>query len=217
LLSIFRIVNSQGERELEPVYWSIVSIGTGILDAARESDRGKMIWLQIVWFLLGVIFPLLSNVLYLALLWAPAVTPARHLETLFHAAEFGFAWNCAEVFVISTIFAVVEIPNFGNGLIDAGCSACYVVGAELLPELAVMAVGTVINLFAGFWTYVAARRGLYHGRERIPQEQYHRQQPVQKSCWRRRCWSLRLCRWCSCRRRKAIPEETVSPEAEQRV
>lgn len=166
LVYIFSIINKLGANPLPPINYSIASVGTALMDSAVAGGEGRLRWLQIVWFLLGVAMPLLSNSLYLILLWKPM--SKFRLEQLLFASEIAFAWSSAEVFILSTIFAVSEIPTFGNGLIESGCSYCYVVDSKLLPELAVIIVGALASTVASVWLFQVAHKTLYAGRERYP-------------------------------------------------
>jgi hypothetical protein len=159
LLDIFRITNTRGPYELEPDDYSIVSVGLDLPTSARAQDEGAMRWLQIIWFLFGVAAPLATNVLLFLLLWVPL--ERNQLQRLFFCAEVSFAWSGAEVFVVSTIFAVLEIPTFGAGLIDSGCSTCYVVDSMLLAGLAVTGVGTIASMGATIWLYQVSHSKLY--------------------------------------------------------
>jgi hypothetical protein len=159
LLDIFRITKTRGPYELEPDDYSIVSVGRELPESARDQDEGAMRWLQIIWFFLGVAAPLATNILLVLLLWVPL--ERNGLQRLFFCAEVSFAWSGAEVFVLSTIFAVLEIPTFGDGLIDSGCRTCYVVDSMLLAELAVTGVGTIASMGAAMWLYQVSHSKLY--------------------------------------------------------
>jgi hypothetical protein len=159
LLGIFRITNTRGPYELEPDDYSIVSVGRDLPESARDQDEGAMRLLQIIWFLLGVAAPLATNVLLGLLLWIPL--ERNQLQRLFFCAEVSFAWSGAEVFVLSTIFAVLEIPTFGDGLIDSGCQTCYVVDSMLLAELAVTGVGASASMGAAMLLYQVSHNKLY--------------------------------------------------------
>jgi hypothetical protein len=159
LLDIFRITNTRGPFVLEPDDYSIVSVGQDLPESGRDQDEGAMRLLQIIWFFLGVAAPLATNVLLGLLLWIPL--ERNQLQRLFFCAEVSFAWSGAEVFVLSTIFAVLEIPTFGDGLIDSGCRTCYVVDSMLLAELAVMGIGTIASMGSAMWLYQVSHSKLY--------------------------------------------------------
>jgi hypothetical protein len=127
--------------------------------SARDEDKGAMRWLQIIWFFHGVAAPMTTNFLLGLLLWIPL--ERKQLQRLFFWAEISFAWSGAEVFVLSTIIGVLEIPTFGDGLIDSGCRTCYVVDSMLLAELAVTGVGTIASVGAAMWIYQVSRSKLY--------------------------------------------------------
>lgn len=158
LLDIFRITNTRGPYESAHDY-SIVSLGRDLPDSARDQGRGAMRWLQIIWFFLGVAAPLTTNILLGLLLWIPL--DRNQLQRLYFWAEVSFAWSGAEVYVLSTIFAVLEIPTFGDGLIDSGCRTCYIVDSMLLTELAVTGVGTITSIGAALWLHHVSHNKLY--------------------------------------------------------
>lgn len=162
----FKIVNTQGTHTLDPKYESVISIGQSLPGSAFPGTKGQLRWLQLVWFILTLAAPLLSNVLSLLLMWMP--WSRRDLIPLFFAAEWAYAWSSAEVLFVSTIFAVVQIPTFGNGLITSGCTSCYVVGSQLLPTLAVLGAGTLCNMVANCTLFPLTQRALY-GPERLRQ------------------------------------------------
>jgi hypothetical protein len=100
--------------------------------------------------------------LFIALLWLPVSKAV--LERLFFASEVVFAWSGSEVYVLSTVMAVAQLPTFGNGLINSGCSVCFVVTSQMFPELAIMAVGAVVNMCAFFWCFLLVHPVIYHDR-----------------------------------------------------
>jgi hypothetical protein len=166
LVYIFSITNSSRGAVVDSSLYSVANLGVKLPESAVAGHLGMYVWLAIVWYLLGVALPLLSSLLFLAVLWAPLSRTA--LERLLFAAEVVFAWSCSEVFVISTIAAVAQIPKFGNGLISAGCTVCFVVGSQVLPELSALAVGALLQVVASCWCFAAARGVVYRGRLVLP-------------------------------------------------
>jgi hypothetical protein len=162
LLYTFQLSTSQGTHKLPPVDYSIVKLGKELPYSSQPGTEGRMRWLQLVWFFLGVAIPLLHIVMCGVLLYAP-LTKTR-LERLFFWTEVSFSWSSAEVFAVSTIFAISQVPTFGNGLIKSGCVTCYVVGASLLPELGVLLAGTVAYMGAAFWLFKLMRPVIFEGR-----------------------------------------------------
>ena len=71
--------------------------------------------------------------------------------------------SCAEVLFVSTIFAVQQMPVFGDGLVENNCAACFLVDTNILPEFAVLCVGTVMNVGVNVWVYRKAHGILYGG------------------------------------------------------
>jgi len=77
-------------------------------------------------------------------------------------AEIAFAWSCAEVLLLSTIFAVLQMPIFGDGLVENDCTACFIITTRILPEFAILCVGTVLNVTVNVWLYRKAHSVIYH-------------------------------------------------------
>ena len=162
IVIIFSVSNYSRGSLVDTSLYSVMNLGGMLTESAVNGHLGMYVWLQIIWYLLGVALPLASSALSLVLLWAPL--PRAQLENLYFAAEVVFAWSSAEVFVLSTIFAVAQIPKFGNGLISAGCTVCFVVQSQLLPELAIITVGAVLHVVAGCWCFGVVHKILYRDR-----------------------------------------------------
>jgi hypothetical protein len=184
LVYIFSVSNSSRGTIVDSFLYSVVSLGLKLPESAVTGHLGMYVWLEIIWYLLGVALPLLSSLLFLTILWAPLSLCA--LERLLFAAEVAFAWSCSEVFVISTIAAVAQIPKFGSGLISAGCTVCFVVGSQMLPDLSVVAVGALLHLVASFWCFGAARGIVYRDRLVLPSRWRRDDAPARWSCSCRR-------------------------------
>jgi hypothetical protein len=160
LLHFFDVTKTQQGVQREAESFSIASIGQGLPDSGRYGENeGGLVYLQIVWFLLGVVMPLVSSISLLFLLLQPKTTEG--LRSLLLLAEVSLAWSCAEVYVVSTILAVREIPTFGEGLVDTGCSQCYTVETSITAEVAAIAIGTAINLAAAFVLLRMAHKAAY--------------------------------------------------------
>jgi uncharacterized paraquat-inducible protein A len=165
ILSVYQVSSHQGSSQLTAShfeYYSIVKLGADLPYSSQEGTHGRMTWLAIVWFGLGVFFPLFGMILCAAVLYAPL--PKRRLEQLFAWTEVCFAWSSAEVFCLSTIFAITQVPKFGNGLIKSGCVSCYVVSAALLPNLVVLIVATVAYVLAFVWLFRLVHPVIFDGR-----------------------------------------------------
>jgi hypothetical protein len=158
-IGMFRILNSRGNLEIAPVDYSLIDVGRDLSDAGQHPDDRAQTWLQIIWFTLAMAAPIGSFILFAVLLWAPWKGAA--LRKILFLAEISFAWNCAEVVFVSTIFAVLEVPTFGEGLIDSGCDTCYSVDSKLLNELAVLGVGTLLSVLANALIFQRAHQSLY--------------------------------------------------------
>lgn len=141
VFDFFRVTNVQGGIERGSDDYSVARIGRDLPDAKRDYEpAGGLIYLQIVWFLLGVAMPLLFVVILgVVCFWSFSVSKLRQWLLV---AEIALSWSCSDVVLISTVLAIREIPTFGDGLIDTGCSQCYVVTTSFHAEVAVLAIGT---------------------------------------------------------------------------
>ena len=70
--------------------------------------------------------------------------------------------SCAEVLLLSTIFAVLQMPIFGDKLVDSDCTACFLITTRILPEFALLCIGTVLNVAVNVWLYRKAHSIIYH-------------------------------------------------------
>jgi hypothetical protein len=179
-LDSFQVSRQRGDVETLYEEFSILRVGAVYAERSRYNTPGDK-WTQALWFLLTFIIPIVSSLLWgLLLLLIPsdlssiratrATTNDQHdeqskmslLEKVFIAAEIAFAWSCGEVAVLSTLFAVLQIPEFGDGIIDSGCSACYVIDSELLPYgLLPLVFGAFANVAVGLWMYRRVHAALY--------------------------------------------------------
>lgn len=162
IVPVYRVSSAQGTAEQESVLFSIVQLGRELPFSSEDGSEGRMTWLAIVWFALSVAFPLLCIVLCGMLLYIPLCR--RKLERLLFVSKVSFAWSGAEVFCLSTIFAISQVPKFGNGLIKSGCVSCYVVDAQLLPELGVLVAAAVTYMVASLWVFRLAHARVFQGR-----------------------------------------------------
>mmetsp|Transcript_8956 Transcript_8956/g.24830 ORF Transcript_8956/g.24830 Transcript_8956/m.24830 type:complete len:475 (-) Transcript_8956:63-1487(-) len=163
ILYIFKVKNIQQLTRITEVDYSIVSIGSDLNGSFREGDEGAERYMQIVWFFLGMVMPLLCLLQFGILLWWPKFSSRATLERAYFCAEILFAWSGAEVYFISTLFGVTEFSKFGDGLVDVGCSQCYKVEADFyIPELLIWGIGGVgLGLVATITISVLGHKALY--------------------------------------------------------
>jgi hypothetical protein len=158
VINIYEVTNTRGSFSFVEDY-SVVSVGTALpMSVLDPSDLGTR-FIQAMWFFLCVVMPLWCTFLFGVLFLYPL--SRQWMERVFVMAEIAFAWSCAEVLLISTIFAVSQMPSFGDGLIDADCTACFVVDTEILPQFAFLGVGTILNVLLNVWLYRKAHYALY--------------------------------------------------------
>lgn len=158
VIYIFEVTNQQGD-VVESNLYSVLSIGSGFPASSLEPNSVGIRFVQVMYYLLGFALPLLNVVLF-AILYICPMNAQRH-KRAFMAAEICFSWSSIEVLLISCIFSVIQIPKFGNGLINSGCTYCYTVGSSLLPELTVLGVASVMSMVVNVWLYRKAHASLY--------------------------------------------------------
>lgn len=166
-LPIFEISRQRGDVETTYVEFSIISMGSQYVDLTKDSSIGDR-WVQFLWFFLTIVMPVVSTLFLCCVLLVP-LGYRRRQEQLYFAAETAFCWSCAEVTVVSTIFAVMEIPHVGGGMVDSGCNVCYVIGSTLFPSaFAPLAVGALLHVLTSLWLFRGMHRTLYpHVRGRM--------------------------------------------------
>ncbi|OEU21392.1 hypothetical protein FRACYDRAFT_138831, partial [Fragilariopsis cylindrus CCMP1102] len=159
IVKSFEVTSTRGT-ESESTSYSITSIGLEISNAYIDSSHAGTRFIQAMWFFLAVVMPLWCSFLFLILYTFPGLSKIW-MERIFTMAEIAFAWSCAEVLLISTVFAVLQMPIFGNGLVENDCTACFVITSRILPEFALLCVGTVLNVSTNVWLYRKAHSVIY--------------------------------------------------------
>ena len=140
--------------------FSIANIGFNVRNAAISPNSFGIGFVQFFYFVLAVVTPLENIVVLFVLYFVPMKDRIQRM--LFFLAEITFAWGAVEVMMISAIFSVKQIPDFGSGIVDTGCSTCYVVGAILRPTFWIYFVGAILNVFVTFWLFHRAHKHLYN-------------------------------------------------------
>mmetsp|Transcript_1563 Transcript_1563/g.3786 ORF Transcript_1563/g.3786 Transcript_1563/m.3786 type:complete len:474 (-) Transcript_1563:371-1792(-) len=160
LTETFEVTSTRGTNVVSNSY-SIRSIGMAIPGAYIDRGHLGTRFIQAMWFFLGVAMPLWCSVLFVVLYALPRLSK-RWMRIIFTLAEIAFAWSCAEVLFLSTIFAVQQMPIFGDGLVENNCAACFVITTKILPEFSVLCIGTILNVGANVWLYRKSHNILYH-------------------------------------------------------
>jgi hypothetical protein len=163
ILDIYEVRNSSGEEATGITTivdrFSVVSVGQAIPNAVLDpSDRGIR-FIQAMWYFLCLVMPLWCSLMF-AILYAVPLSQ-KWTEWTFLLAEVAFSWSCVEVLIVATVFAVLQLPTFGDGLIEADCKACFVVDSDFLPDFAYLVVGAVLNVALNIWLYRKAHHVLY--------------------------------------------------------
>ena len=139
--------------------YSILRVGLDVPQSTLEPDAFGIRWIQAMYFFLAVALPLANSVLF-GILY---IFPMSKLwqNHLFVLAENSFSWACVEVLMISAVFSVLQIPSFGNSLVDAGCSQCYQVSSRILPAFSIVVISAVVQCTLNIWLLRKAHGVLY--------------------------------------------------------
>lgn len=158
-VDIYEVSNTrQGVKFTVP--YSIFSVGEKIaLTGASDDNEFGMRWIQFMYFLFTVVLPPWNTILFSILFMVP-MAPAR-MEKAFFLSEITFSWAAIEVFTLSVIFSILQMPKFGNGLVKSGCPECYQVDSKLLPQFSALCVSTALNVGVNIWLFFRAHKGVF--------------------------------------------------------
>jgi len=159
LTETFEVTSTRGDVSVSTSY-SIASIGMAIPEAYIDSGHTGTRFIQVMWFFLGIAMPLWCSVLFVILYAVPSLSKER-MKYIFTMAEVTFAWSCAEVLLLSTIFAVLQMPIFGAGLVENNCTTCFVITTQILPQFSLLCIGTCMNVAVNVWLYRKTHSILY--------------------------------------------------------
>ena len=111
---MFTFHYSFGSQLLKETF-SLTTIGIKLPQVSRYSPkRFGVRWMQIMYFILAIAAPLWNIILLFILYFIPMRKSLQ--RRLLFLCEITFAWGAAEVFIISAIFSVFQIPKFGTGM-----------------------------------------------------------------------------------------------------
>jgi hypothetical protein len=170
-VDIYEVTNTRGTTEFVQSY-SIRSIGYDIPSSSLYPDRLDIRFLQVMWFVLTIVLPVWSSVLWVIFFFGVSSSSYNVQYKVFLLAEMAFSWSCAEVFVVSTIFGVLQLPTFGNGLIESDCQFCFAVTSTILTPFALTVTGTILHVVCNLWLYRKAHKVLFQ-----PPTSHQQQQP----------------------------------------
>ena len=158
IIDIYEVGNTRGEEQFVDV-WSIVSIGQFIPKSSLDDTPVGETFIQVIWFFLGVVMTLVCSSLFLILYLVPM--SQKWSNRIFLLAEISFSWSCCEVLLLSTIFAVLQLPTFGEGLVESDCDLCFAVDSKIYPEFAVFVVGAAMNVAGNIYLYRKAHKVIF--------------------------------------------------------
>ena len=157
-LEIFEVENTRGDESFV-VSYSVFSIGKEIPGTQEDPDSFGIRWIQFMYFLFAVALPPWTSILFAILYLYPMVPSVK--EKVLFLSEITFSWAAVEVFVLSVIFSILQIPKFGNGLIESGCAECYRVDSALYAEFAVICVSTALIVGVNIWLFIRAHKVIF--------------------------------------------------------
>lgn len=159
IVNIYQVTNTDNRGVTLKKDYSLISVGLEVPESTLDENDVGIRWIQAMYFALALALPIWNAVLWVSLYVCPMTVQRQ--RSLFFLSEITFSWSSIEVFVVSAVFAVLQLPTFGNGLIDAGCDQCYVVGSSIKPEFAILAIGCVWNVIVCIVLYRRAHCALY--------------------------------------------------------
>lgn len=157
-LDYYEVSSARGDVTVVQTYNSF-SIGMGIPATAEDASDIGIRFLQLMYFLFAVVVTPWNSILVGILYVYPMVQSVK--EKVFFLTEITFAWSALEVFLLSVIFSILQIPKFGNGLVQSGCTECYRVDSVLFANFAVICMSTVINISVNLWLFSRAHKVVY--------------------------------------------------------
>ena len=157
-VNIYQVTDTRGDVSFS-VDYSVLSVGTSLPESQLNPHGVGVRFIQAMWFFLCVVMPLWCSFLFGLLYLLPL--PRVWMEPIFFMGEIAFAWSCAEVLLVATIFSVLQMPTFGDGLIQADCTSCFVVGTSIFPTFAYLCVGSALSVGINVWLYRKAHHLLY--------------------------------------------------------
>jgi uncharacterized paraquat-inducible protein A len=143
--------------------FSLISIGTFIPMSVDETNGSGSMILQVVYFFYVAIMPLSCLLSLLFLMVVPLSRSQQELYISF--AEIANAWSAIEVFVLSILVALVELPTFAAFVVGHKCdminqilvdkfydelngqSSCYSLQAHVVSNVAFLVIGVLMNSF----------------------------------------------------------------------
>ena len=161
-VDIYEVNNTRGDDVFVEKY-SVFSVGLEIPGTGLHPSDAGIRFIQFSYFLIAVAVPALNIVLCGILYFYPMVSSAK--EKMFFVAEIAFSWAAAEVLVLAVIFSILQIPKFGNGLIQSGCKECNRVDSALYSEFAIICVSSVLIVCVNFYLCRRAHKVVWQIRE----------------------------------------------------
>jgi hypothetical protein len=152
-VDIYEVNNTRGGIVLVDKY-SVFSVGMEIPSTSLEPNDSGFHFIQFVYFLIAAALPALNIILYGILYLYPMVQSVK--EKMFFLTEISFSWAAVEVLVLAVLFSILQIPKFGNGLIQSGCKECYRVDSALYGEFAIICVSSAMNVCANVYLFLRA-------------------------------------------------------------
>ncbi|KAI2507657.1 paraquat-inducible protein A [Fragilaria crotonensis] len=161
-VDIYEVNNTRGGEVIVDKY-SVFSVGMEIPWTSLEPNDSGFRFIQFVYFLIAAALPAVNIILYGILYLYPMAQPMK--EKMFFLTEISFSWAAVEVLVLAVIFSILQIPKFGNGLIQSGCKECNRVDSVLYGEFAILCVSSVMNVCANLYLFLRAHQVVWERRK----------------------------------------------------
>lgn len=141
------------------VSFSLCTIGTHIPLATNESNSPAIRWLQVIYFIITIVAPLLNHIMHLCLYLVPMKVTAQRQVLLM--SEIVSAWNAIDVLAIGLLFSIWQIPKIANKIIDVGCTQCYTIESRLKATSSLAFIGAFMYISCCYYLNIQAHRILY--------------------------------------------------------
>ena len=145
------------------VSYSLCTIGKHIPQATNESNSPSIRWLQVIYFIITIVAPLLNHTFHLCLYLVPMkVTKQRQVLLM---SEIASAWNAIDVLAIGLLFSIWQIPKIANKIIDVGSTQCYNIESKLKATSSIAFIGAFMHISCCYFLNIQAHKVLYRKKE----------------------------------------------------
>lgn len=138
---------------------SLHKVGTNIVKSTSDPNSSNIRFLQTLYIIVSIVIPICSIVNHIILYLIPmTVTMQKRVLLL---SEINTAWNSIDVIALSFVFAIWQIPKISSGLVETGCTDCFIVKSRLKWTFAFTAIGSVSYMLCSYYLNASAHKALY--------------------------------------------------------